>query len=47
VIIPASEIFLHIADLTGIQQIYVLTFGLVDGLLHTIYKAEQQKNTEK
>jgi Exopolyphosphatase len=47
VIIPASEIFLHIADLTGIQQIYVPTFGLVDGLLHTIYKSEQQKNTEK
>jgi len=41
VIIPASEIFLHIADLTGIQQIYVPTFGLVDGLLHTIYKAEK------
>lgn len=44
VIIPASEIFLHIADLTGIQQIYVPTFGLVDGLLHTIYKSEQKKN---
>lgn len=43
VIIPASEIFLHIADLTGIKQIYVPTFGLVDGLLHTIYKAEQCK----
>jgi exopolyphosphatase / guanosine-5'-triphosphate,3'-diphosphate pyrophosphatase len=45
VIIPASEIFLHIADLTGIQQIYVPTFGLVDGLLHTIYKEEQKKVT--
>jgi exopolyphosphatase / guanosine-5'-triphosphate,3'-diphosphate pyrophosphatase len=41
VIIPASEIFLHIADLTGIQQIYVPSFGLVDGLLHTIYKTHK------
>lgn len=41
VIIPASEIFLHIADQTSIRQIYVPTFGLVDGLLHTIYSATQ------
>jgi exopolyphosphatase/guanosine-5'-triphosphate,3'-diphosphate pyrophosphatase len=41
VIVPASEIFMHIAGKTGIRQIYVPTFGLVDGLLRTIYK----KNT--
>jgi exopolyphosphatase/guanosine-5'-triphosphate,3'-diphosphate pyrophosphatase len=44
VIVPASEIFLHIADLTGIRQIYVPTFGLVDGLIRTIYRADTQQS---
>ena len=32
VIVPASEIFMHIASKTEINDIYVPTFGLVDGL---------------
>lgn len=37
VIIPASEIFIHIAAITGIKEIYVPTFGLVDGIVHKLY----------
>lgn len=37
VIVPASEIFLHIAKITNIQEICVPTFGLVDGIVHKIY----------
>jgi exopolyphosphatase/guanosine-5'-triphosphate,3'-diphosphate pyrophosphatase len=37
VIIPASEIFLHIATISGISDIYVPTFGLVDGIVHKVY----------
>ncbi len=38
VIVPASEIFLHIASKTGINDIYVPTFGLVDGIVQGIYR---------
>ncbi|MDR3704973.1 MAG: ethanolamine ammonia-lyase reactivating factor EutA [Paludibacteraceae bacterium] len=37
VIVPASEIFLHIANISGISDIYVPTFGLVDGIVHKVY----------
>ena len=37
VIVPASEIFIEIASLTGIQKIYVPTFGLVDGIVRKLY----------
>jgi len=38
VIVPASEIFLYIADIAGITEIYVPTFGLVDGIVHNLYQ---------
>lgn len=38
VIVPASEIFLHIAAISGITEICVPTFGLVDGIVHKIYQ---------
>jgi exopolyphosphatase/guanosine-5'-triphosphate,3'-diphosphate pyrophosphatase len=37
VIVPAAEIFLRIARQTGISNIFVPTFGLVDGITHQIY----------
>lgn len=38
VIVPASEIFLHIASKTEISDVYVPTFGLVDGIVQGIYR---------
>lgn len=36
VIVPASEIFLHVAEVCNIPEIFVPTFGLVDGISHSI-----------
>lgn len=37
VIIPASEIFLDIADRLGADSIYVPTIGITDGIAHNLY----------
>lgn len=38
VIVPAMEIFLKIADLTGSSKIYVPQTGLSDGMVRSLYK---------
>jgi exopolyphosphatase / guanosine-5'-triphosphate,3'-diphosphate pyrophosphatase len=47
VIIPACEIFLQIAEISNISEIYVPTIGLVDGIVHSIMEEVNQKNAKK
>jgi len=43
VIVPAAELFLKIAEISGITEIYVPTIGLVDGIVHSILEGENEK----
>ena len=45
VIVPAMEIFLKIAELTGSSKIYVPQTGLSDGMVRSLYK--EFKNQKK
>lgn len=37
VIVPAAEIFLRIASVTGDRPIIVPTIGIIDGIVHSLY----------
>ena len=37
VIVPAAEIFLRIASVTGERPIIVPTIGIIDGIVHSLY----------
>ena len=37
VIVPAAEIFLRIASVTGELPIIVPTIGIIDGIVHSLY----------
>jgi exopolyphosphatase/guanosine-5'-triphosphate,3'-diphosphate pyrophosphatase len=41
VIIPAAEIFLHIAGKTGAKSLHVPTMGLADGIVHGLWQQWQ------
>jgi exopolyphosphatase/guanosine-5'-triphosphate,3'-diphosphate pyrophosphatase len=43
VIVPAMEIFLKIAELTGTSKIYVPQTGLSDGMVRSLYKEYKNK----
>lgn len=48
VIIPASEIFLLVGDITGAEGILVPTKGLSDGIIESVHRRyEEQVNTDK
>ena len=36
-IVPAAEIFLRIASVTGELPIIVPTIGIIDGIVHSLY----------
>jgi exopolyphosphatase/guanosine-5'-triphosphate,3'-diphosphate pyrophosphatase len=41
VILPAARIFLHAAKCCGVKKIHVPQIGLSDGIIKTLYKADQ------
>ena len=41
VIIPAAEIFLHIAEKTGVKLFRVPSMGLADGIVHSLWRQWQ------
>lgn len=44
VIIPASEIFLNIASVTGAKRIIVPVIGVADGIIDGLYEADKTRN---
>lgn len=42
VIVPAGDIFLTVADLTGAQYIYVPVIGLADGIIDGLYSRDRK-----
>jgi exopolyphosphatase / guanosine-5'-triphosphate,3'-diphosphate pyrophosphatase len=46
VIVPACELFLEVAEVTGISEIFVPTIGLVDGIAHSIVEKIQKQEKE-
>ncbi len=47
VIIPAAEIFLNIASVTGARRIIVPTIGVADGIIDGLYLSDQKEREEK
>ena len=47
VIVPASHVFLSIADILGSQYIYVPTIGLSDGIIDDMVNKKIRKRNEK
>ena len=37
VIVPAGDIFITVAEITGAQYIYVPVIGLADGIIDSLY----------
>lgn len=47
VIIPAAEIFLNIASVTGARRIIVPTIGVADGIIDGLYLSDLKEQEEK
>lgn len=47
VIVPAAEIFLIIAECVHAEYIYVPTIGLADGIIDSLYSADERKRRER
>ena len=47
VIIPAAEIFLNIASVTGARCIIVPTIGVADGIIDGLYLSDLKEREEK
>lgn len=47
VIVPAAEIFLIVAECVHAEYIYVPTIGLADGIIDSLYSADERKRRER